>query len=129
VNPPILDAGGLSRLAERTITARERLRRLRHAGLWPAVVPTVVLTEALRADPRRDHAEERLLATCQVDPVDEASARRAAHLRGAARRGSAVDAIVVAVAEALRGPVLTQDPADLNALAAHTTPPVHVERV
>jgi predicted nucleic acid-binding protein len=129
VSTPILDAGGLTRLAERSIMARERLRRLRGAGWWPPVVPAVVLTEALRGDPRQDFYEERLLAMTDVEPVDEATARRAARLRTQARRGSAVDAVVVAVAEAVDGMVLTQDPGDLKALAAHTDPTVRVERV
>lgn len=126
---PILDAGGLSRLAERSILARERLRRLRAGGWWPPVVPTVVLTEALRGDPRQDFNEERLLAMADVEQVDEPTARRAARLRTQARKGSAVDAVVVAVAEDSHGVVLTQDPGDLKALAAHTDPPVRIERV
>ena len=44
-------------------------------------------------------------------------ARRAAELRRRARRGSAVDALVVAVAEP-NGAVLTGDEADITALAA-----------
>ena len=50
--------------------------------------------------------------------VDETTARRAAQLRFLSRRGSAVDAIVVAVAEP-DGRVLTGDPEDLEALAGH----------
>ena len=129
MNPPVLDAGGLTRLAERSIPARERLRRLRVAGLWPPVVPAVVLTEALQGDPRRDFLEERLLGMCDVEAVDEPVARRAARLRTGARRGSAVDAIVVAFAEGTGGVVLTQDPKDLKALAALADPSVTVERV
>ncbi len=129
MNPPVLDAGGLTRLAERSIPARERLRRLRGAGLWPPVVPAVVLTEALQGDPRRDFLEERLLGMCDVEAVDERVARRAARLRTEARRGSAVDAIVVAVAEGTGGVVLTQDLEDLTALATLADPPVRVERV
>ena len=45
-------------------------------------------------------------------------ARRAALLRKRAKRGSAVDALVVAHAEPA-GTVLTSDPHDLAALAAH----------
>jgi predicted nucleic acid-binding protein len=110
MTPAVLDAGALTRLAERTVRARERLRRLHAGGYWPPVVPSVVLTEALRGDPRKDFHEERLLALCAVEPVDEVTARRAGSLRSRARAGSAVDAIVVAVAEAFRGPALTQDP-------------------
>jgi predicted nucleic acid-binding protein len=116
-------------LAERSIPARERLRQLRSAGLWPPVVPAVVLTEALQGDPRRDFLEERLLGMCDVEAVDELIAGRAARLRTGARRGSAVDAIVVAVAEGAGGVVLTQDPKDLKALATLADPPVIVERV
>lgn len=59
----------------------------------------------------------------QVQPVvDLRTARRAGALRFAARRGSALDALVVAIAEQ-RGEatVLTSDPGDLSALAGHTT--------
>ena len=129
MNPPVLDSGGLTRLAERSIPARERLRQLRSAGLWPPVVPAVVLTEALRGDPRRDLLEERLLGMCDVEAVDEPVARRAAQLRTGAGRGSAVDAIVVAFAEGSGGVVFTQDPTDLKALATQADPPVLVERV
>jgi hypothetical protein len=45
-------------------------------------------------------------------------ARRAASLRALAQRGSAVDAIVVAMAEP-GGAVLSGDIADLRALASH----------
>lgn len=45
-------------------------------------------------------------------------ARRAAELRRRAKAGSAVDALVVALAEP-GGTVLTSDRADLEALAAH----------
>ena len=129
MNPPVLDSGGLSRLTERSIPARERLRRLRGAGLWPPIVPAVVLTEALRGDPRRDFPEERLLGMCDVEAVDEPVARRAAQLRTGAGRGSAVDAIVVAFAEGSGGVVLTHDPKDLKALAMLADPPVMAERV
>jgi hypothetical protein len=46
--------------------------------------------------------------------------RRAAWLRARARTGSAVDALVTAVAEP-GGTVLTGDPADLRALARHAS--------
>jgi hypothetical protein len=59
------------------------------------------------------------LKTCDVvEAVAESLARRAAYLRRRARRGSAVDAVVVAFAEP-GGAVLTSDPDDLQALAAH----------
>lgn len=48
----------------------------------------------------------------------EVLARRAALLRTAARRGSAVDALVIAAAEP-GGTVLTGDPDDLSALTGY----------
>ena len=66
--------------------------------------------------------------TCDIaDAVPEALARRAALLRRLARRGSAVDALVVAFAEP-GGTVLTSDPDDLGALAAHASD-VLIERI
>jgi hypothetical protein len=59
------------------------------------------------------------LKTCIIESnVDPGVARRAAELRRRARTGSAVDALVVAMAEP-GGTVLTGDKADLEALAAH----------
>ncbi len=122
----VLDAGGLSALAGQ----RARLEELRRRGLWPAQVPAVVLTEALTGDHRRDFQANRLLRACQVREVDESHAREAARLRGATRRAgtiSAVDAIVVAQADALPDPVvLTTDPLDLQALADHAGSPIAV---
>lgn len=70
----------------------------------------------------------RLLKTCEIaEVVPEALARRAALLRRLARRGSAVDAMVVASAEP-GGTVLTSDADDLEALAAHADG-VAIERV
>jgi hypothetical protein len=59
--------------------------------------------------------------------IPEALARRAAALRRRARRGSAVDALVVASAEP-GGTVLTSDTPDLSALAGHANQ-VRVEKV
>lgn len=122
----ILDAGGLGALAHQ----RARLHELRRRDLWPAQVPSVVLTEALTGDHRRDFHVNRLLRTCQIRDVDETHAREAARLRTATGRAgtiSAVDAIVAALASTRpTAIVLTSDPADLAALVAHTS---HAPRV
>jgi predicted nucleic acid-binding protein len=124
----VLDSHGLTSLANN----RARLEELRRRGEWPAIVPSVILTEALTGDHRRDHRENRLLRACDIKPVDELLARSAARLRAAARARrapSAVDAIVVAVAdEAGGGVVLSSDPGDLRALAHHTTNRVTIAR-
>lgn len=122
----ILDSGGVSALAGQ----RARLMELRRLGLWPAQVPTVVLAEALTADPRRDFHTNRLLRACQIRDVDEPQAREAARLRtttGRASTISATDAIVAAFASGCTNPVvLTSDPRDLTALAEHATRPITV---
>jgi predicted nucleic acid-binding protein len=122
----VLDAGGLSSLAGQ----RARLRELQRRGLWPALVPSVVLTEALTGDHRRDFHANRLLRICQVREVDETQAREAARLRASTGRSgsiSAVDAVVVACAGAAPdGVILTTDPLHLRALAAHAASPVSI---
>jgi len=123
----ILDSGGVSRLAERTTAAAALFAALRDEGLWPPIVPTPVLIEALHGNAARDALANRLLKACDViEDVPAALARRAASLRTRARRGSAVDALVVAFAEP-GGSILTSDPDDLGALAAHAHD-VHIER-
>lgn len=123
----VLDSDGLTMLAAR----RARLEELRRRDEWPAIVPSVILTEALTGDQRRDYHENRVLRTCDIRAVDEDLARDAAVLRTAvtgARVPSAVDAIVVALADKVGGAaVLTRDPRDLRALARHTTNqvPIH----
>ncbi|MCB0974884.1 MAG: hypothetical protein KDB86_10045 [Actinobacteria bacterium] len=63
----------------------------------------------------------RFLKTCDiVEDLPQHLARRAGALRALAQQGSAIDAIVVAIAEP-GGAVLTSDPKDLNALATHAT--------
>jgi hypothetical protein len=100
----------------------------RHEGLWPPRVPAVVLVECLQGHAGRDANANRFLKTCEIaEAIPVGLARRAALLRRLARRGSAVDALVVASAEP-GGTVLTSDPGDLEALAAHADD-VSVERV
>lgn len=115
----VLDSGGFSRLSARTKTAAALIRALNEQQLWPPVVPSMVLVESLQGDPRRDANAHRFIKMCIVDTnVSESTARRAAELRRRARTGSAVDALVVALAES-GGTVLTGDRADIEALAAH----------
>jgi predicted nucleic acid-binding protein len=125
----ILDSHGVSRLAG----DRARLTELRNRGEWPPLVPTVVLTEALTGDHRRDYHENRLLRTCDIQAVNEDLARQAAALRTkvkARRIPSAVDAIVVASADqAGGGIVLSSDAGDLRALARHARNPVRIEPI
>jgi hypothetical protein len=124
----VLDSGGVSRLAERSWEVAALIMALRQHGLWPPLVPSIVLVECLRGHPGHDARTNSFLRTCDVvEAISEPVARRAAFLRTKARRGSAVDAFVVALAEP-GGTVLTSDPDDLAALARHARE-VTVERV
>lgn len=79
----------------------------------------MVLVESLTGRPRTDANVNRFLKTCEVvERVPERLARRAASLRAKARQGSAVDALVIALAEP-GGNVLGGDLADLRALATY----------
>jgi predicted nucleic acid-binding protein len=117
----VLDSGGFGRLSERSRKSLALIEEFRNAGLWPPVVPMMVLVESLQGHPGRDAPANRFLKTVLTD--DEISvdvARRAADLRRRARRGSAVDALVVVLAEP-NGIVLTGDEEDITALAAVAT--------
>ena len=117
----VLNSGAVTRLAERSARAAALIAALRAEGLWPPVVPSLVLIECLTGDGSRDAAHNRFLRTCDVaDGVPVPLARRAAWLRARARTGSAVDALVTAVAEP-GGTVLTGGLADLWALAPHAS--------
>jgi hypothetical protein len=113
----VLDSGGFGRLSERSKRALALIEELHGAGLWPPVVPTMVLVESLHGHAGRDANANRFLKTVmKEETVGVELARRAAELRRRARQGSAVDALVVAVAEP-NGVVLTGDKADVTALA------------
>ena len=123
----VLDSSGVTRLAERSTRAAALIAVFRREGVWPPVVPSVVLVECLSGRPDRDARTNRFLKTCEVEAVlPEPRARRAARLRTLARRGSAVDAVVVASAEP-GGTVYGSDVEDLQALASHADN-VNVER-
>lgn len=116
----VLGSGGISYLAARSPEAVAVIRVFARRGIWPPTVPTAVLVESLTGHSGRDALVNRLLKGCTIDPApSEALARRAALLRTAARKGSPVDALVVAAAEP-GGTVLTSDPDDLSALAGYS---------
>jgi predicted nucleic acid-binding protein len=124
----VLDSGALAALA----TDRARLAEIHRRGLWPPLVPAVVLAESLSGDHRRDHAVDRLVALAEIVDVDEALARTAARLRTATARArvSVVDALVAATAAGTADAVvLTSDPRDIRALAAVAPAPFAVVTV
>ena len=124
----VLDSGGVSFLARRNQDAIATIRALVREGAWPPLVPSVVLVESVSGRQRDDAAVNRLLNTCDVsEELPVPLARRAGELRHRGRRGSAVDAIVVARAEP-GGVILSGDVEDLGALALHAKG-VRIERV
>jgi predicted nucleic acid-binding protein len=115
----VLDSGGVSKLAQQSRDSLALIVAFREQGLWPPSVPSVVLTECLQGQAGRDANVNRFLKTCEIaELVPESLARRAALLRRLAKRGSAVDALVVASAEP-GGTVVASDADDLEALAVH----------
>ncbi|GAA1595847.1 hypothetical protein GCM10009804_60550 [Kribbella hippodromi] len=115
----VLDSGAVSFFVQSSSRARALAAVLTMEDLWPPVVPSAVLVECLTGHPEKDMKTNRFLKTCDIrTDLSELAARRAAKLRTAAGQGSAVDAIVIAVAEP-HGLVLTGDTADLSALAAN----------
>lgn len=124
----VLDSSAVSRLSERTQVAAALLIAFREKGLLPAVVPSVVLVECLTGHGGRDARANKFLKTCDIaEDIPEQLARRAARLRTVAKRGSAVDALLVALAEPA-GTVLTGDVGDLRALAQRADG-VGIERI
>jgi len=124
----VLDSGGVSFLAKRDQEAVAAIRALVRDGSWPPLVPSVVLAEVVTGRQHSDATVNRLLKTCNVsEDLPTSLARRAGELRHLARRGSAVDAVVVASVEP-GGVVLSGDVEDLSALASHANA-VRIERV
>jgi len=115
----VLDSGAVTKLARRDRQSVAIIGVFRREGLWPPVVPSVVVVESVTGRAGPDANTNRLLKTCDiVTELPEQTARRAALLRFRSKHGSAVDALVIAIAEPA-GRVLTSDPRDLRALAAH----------
>jgi hypothetical protein len=83
------------------------------------LVPTSVLVECLYGNSPKDAPTFRFLQKCVLQEVLLlGTAQRAAELRRKSGHGSAVDAIVVALAEP-GGTVLTGDQGDIEKLATH----------
>jgi hypothetical protein len=115
----VLDSGAVTRLARPDQSAVALIAVFKRDGLWPPAVPSVVLVESLGGRQQTDALTHRFLKTCDlVEMLPEPLARRAAALRARAGQGSALDAVVVAMAEP-GGTVLGGDIRDLGALAAH----------
>ena len=86
-------------LSERAHSAAAALVSLRDEGLWPPIVPTPVLIEALRGDSGWDAPANRLLKTWTSSRISQRTGATLGPSTNKGGPGSAVDALVVAVAE------------------------------
>lgn len=112
----VLDAGGVSAIAEGNGVARATLERARREG-WVVVIPAPVLVEVHTG--RWDHARIDLVINA-VDMLIQTTperARQAGVLRSRSGVLDVVDAIVVAEAvAALPAVIMTSDPDDIRSL-------------
>ena len=110
------DSGALiaAERGERRMWARHRALLIRRVV---PVVPAPVVAQCWRGTPRRAQLA-RLLAGCQIEPLDDPRARAAGTLAGRAAITDIVDACVVEGALRRGDFVITSDKGDLGAIAA-----------
>ena len=87
------------------------------------IIPAVVLAESSHPGMRN---LSRLLAGCEVERLDAASALAAASLRHESPDGTVVGAVVVGTALRRRATLVTSDRVDIEALAASANRKVNV---
>jgi hypothetical protein len=112
--PYIYDAGALIAFdqGDRPMWARHKLALEEGRDIH---VPVVVVSQAWR-DGRRQVQLARALAGCRADPVGLEASKAAGVLCGRSGTADVVDAMVVAMAAALRAIIWTSDPDDLGSL-------------
>jgi hypothetical protein len=112
------DAGALiaAERGERRMWARHKALLL-HREV--PVVPAPVVAQCWRGTSRQALLS-RILAGCQVEPLDDLQARATGTLAGHAGTTDVVDACVVEGAIRRRDLVISSDPGDLRSIAAAT---------
>ncbi len=112
------DAGALiaAERGERRMWARHKALLLRREV---PVVPAPVVAQCWRGTSRQALLS-RILAGCQVEPLDDLQARATGTLASRASTTDIVDACVVEGALRRRDLVISSDPGDLRAIAAAT---------
>ena len=110
------DSGALiaAERGERRMWARHRALLIRRVV---PVVPAPVVAQCWRDTPRRAQLA-RLLAGCQIEPLDDPRARAAGTLAGRAAITDIVDACVVEGALRRRDLVISSNEGDLTVIAA-----------
>ena len=77
----VLDSGAVTRLAREDQLSAARIGSLKRHGVWPPVVPSVVLVECLTGRQRMDAVTNRFLKSCDVEELlPEKIARNAGRL-------------------------------------------------
>ncbi len=118
-DPITLDAGALVAVDRGDHGTWSDLKTMVRAGSVP-VIPTSIVVETWRG--ARQGRLGQLLRLCDVEPLDEATARRAGELCGRAGTADPIDAVVIVSASRRGGIVLTSDAADLAHLVSHLGP-------
>lgn len=62
----VLDSGGVTRLSRQSQDSAAIIAVLRRDGIWPPVVPSIVLVESLAGRQRTDALANRFLKTCDI---------------------------------------------------------------
>jgi hypothetical protein len=119
------DSGALiaAERGERVMWARHRALLLRR--VIPAV-PAPVVAQCWRGTPRQAQLA-RLLAGCDVEPLDDTRARATGTLAGRARTADIVDAGVVEGALRRGDLIISSDLGDLTAIAAAVSRHIEIE--
>ena len=63
----VLDSGAVTRLASRDRRTAARIGSLKQRGIWPPVVPSVVLAECLTGRQSTDAVTNRFLKSCKIE--------------------------------------------------------------
>jgi hypothetical protein len=120
VSALVLDAGAFVAVDRGDRAMAARLRVAERSGLELRSNGAVV-AQVWRDPSGRQSDLARLLRAVDVKPVDRRLGQAAGVLSGRARKGDAVDATVVAIANA-GDRIITGDPDDIRALAASGRP-------
>ena len=90
----VLDSGAVTRLAGRDRRSAARIGSLTRRGIWPPVVPSVVLAECLTGRQSIDPVTNRFLKGCDIEEqLPEQVARNAGRLRDRTGRASEISAV------------------------------------
>ena len=111
----VLDSGAVTRLASRDRLSAARIGSLQRRGIWPPMVPSVVLAECLTGRQSIDAVTNRFLKGCDEERLPDDRERWQADRQAEPQRSRQWTPLFSMVSPWL----LSTDPEDLGALAAH----------